>query len=780
MRPAPTRNHTLRWTFWAAVLFLVLFLVSCSSSKTRLLKAEQLEQEGRWTEALSSYEYVLVQVPPRDHQLLSKIHAHIGHCMLKLGRAGESLVSLEKALELDPRNKTARLRLLDLYVAAGIPERGDSEAQYLLENYPRDVQVVSAVASLYAAENRNGAAEEVLLRVFRSDQRQTDLAQSLAELYDQDQKIDAAREILREAAAAQPQNPAIFLQLARIEEQEGNNALAEQHYREAVAAKESIEADLRLAQFLQRNSKLTDAQEVLKKVDGMRPQAPFSAADMGFETNHWTDALKEYERIVAGEADGENRSREAAVKSRIVEADLQIAARKANSTESQEAALRFARSHLEKFRRALDPLTVSVLESEIALVASDVNRAVARAEDAVAKGQSSAAAHYVLGLARYNQGSVQRAVSEWESAISQDAQYYPAHLALASVKLEQEQFDQAEEYVTEVVREEPANVDALILYARILLAQHRYDSARYLALRAAVANSSLAEPHVVLGEITIAQRHRAAALIELEKAILLDPHSARAMYALTALYRTGVITRSMLKRMEATAIASPPSATLLELAGRLYADHGWYSDARRCLERAVAFDGSRSTSLEALARIYMTEDKSGAAFNAQELASLAEGAQNASGSSSLLTALEAQREGSEGMAAERYETAIREGDRSGVAANNLAWIYAHQPGQLDRALLLAKQAAEMNPRNPAVLDTLGFVLLQRREYSHALEVLTNANELLSKQAATKDPSLAATLQHHLRAASLHSGQPGPVTEASNLDGSSGKQLREHN
>lgn len=779
MRGALIRNHTLRWTFRAAVLFLVLFLVSCSSSKTRLLKAEQLEQEGRWTEALSSYEYILVQVPPRDHQLLSKIHAHIGHCMLKLGRAGESLASLERALELDPRNKTARLRLLDLYVAAGIPERGDSEAQYLLEHYPRDVQVVSAVASIYAAENRNGTAEELLLRVFRSDQRQTDLAQSLAELYDQDQKIDAAREILREAAAAQPHNPAIFLQLARIEEQEGNNAVAEQHYREAVTAKESIEADLRLAQFLQRNSKLTDAREVLKKVDGMRPQAPFSAADMGFEANHWTDALKEYERIVAGEADGENRSREAAVKSRIVEADLQIAARRANSTESQEAALRFARSHLEKFRRALDPLTVSVFESEIALVAGDVNRAVARAEDAVSRGHSSAVAHYVLGLARYNQGSVERAVSEWESAIWQDAQYYPAHLALASVKLEQNHFDEAEEYVTEVVREEPANVDALILYARILLAQQRYDSARYLALRAAMANSSLAEPHVVLGEIAMAQRHRTAALIELEKAILLDPHSARAMYALTALYRTGVITRPMLKRMEATAIASPPSATLLELAGRLYADHGWYSDARRCLERAVAFDGS-STSLEALARIYMTQDKSGAAFNAQELASLAEGEQNAGGSSLLLTALEAQGEGSEGIAAERYETAIREGDRSGVAANNLAWIYAHQPGKLDRALLLAKQAAEMNPRNPAVLDTLGFVLLQRREYSHALEVLTNANELLSRQAAPKDPSLAATLQHHLRAASLHSGQPGPVTEASNLVGSSGKQLREHN
>jgi len=682
---------------------------------------------------------------------------------------------------LDSSNRTARLHLLDLYVAAEMPERGDPEAHWLLEHYPRDIRVVSAVASLYVAENRNGAAEELLLPAFRSDRRRTEIAQTLAELYGQDQKTEAAREILREAASAQPQNPATFLQLARLEEQEGNNAAAEQHYREAVAAKESIEADLRLAQFLQRTSKLKDAEEVLKRVDVKRPQAPFSAGDMGFATNHWSDALQEYGRITAGgsDADRQNKSREAAAGSRIIEADLQIASRRPTSAEGIEAALRFARSHVEKFRHSLDPVTISILESESALIAGDVDRARTLAEAAVASGTRAPAAHYVLGLARYNEGRTQDAVTEWELSVSQDAQYSPARLALASVKLEQNQFDEAEEHVTHVVREEPANVDALILYAKVLLAQDRYDSARYVALRAALANSSSAEPHVLVGEIALARQHRAEALIELEKAILLDPHSARAMNALTALYRTGVITRPMLRKMEATASASPPSATLLELAGRLYADHRWYSDARRCLERAVAFDGSRFTSVEALAKTYIAEGRPEGVFNVQELASLSGAAPNG-GSSSLLSALEAQRNENEGAAAEGYETAIRQGDRSGVAANNLAWIYAHQPGKLDRALVLAEHASAMNSRNPAVLDTLGFVLLQRREYSRALEILTNANELLSKESASKDPSLAATLQRHLRAASLHSGQPESATQASNWIGSPSDQAREHN
>src|SRR5205823_13549961 len=112
------------------------------------------------------------------------------------------------------------------------------------------------------------------------------------------------------------------------------------------------------------------------------------------------------------------------------------------------------------------------------------------------------------------------------SAIETDPQYFPARLALATAELQQNHLDKAEEYVTEVVREEPANVDALLLYARVLLAQHRYDSARFLAMRAGAADESSAEPHILVGEIALARRHRTEALLELEKAILLDPNSA--------------------------------------------------------------------------------------------------------------------------------------------------------------------------------------------------------------------------------------------------------------
>src|SRR5947207_1442770 len=196
----------------------------------------------------------------------------------------------------------------------------------------------------------------------------------------------------------------------------------------------------------------------------MRPEAPFSVADMEFITGHWTDALRNYQSVSNASEKNQskpstNESLQPAAGARMVEAEMQVALRQSRSPEISQSALSSARSRLSKFRASLDPVTLSVLESEIALASSDFSRARSLAESAIASGSRTPAAHYVLGMAKYQEGNVQEAISEWESAIETDPQYFPARLALATAELQQNHLDKAEEYVTEVVREEPANVD---------------------------------------------------------------------------------------------------------------------------------------------------------------------------------------------------------------------------------------------------------------------------------------------------------------------------------
>jgi Tfp pilus assembly protein PilF len=217
----------------------------------------------------------------------------------------------------------------------------------------------------------------------------------------------------------------------------------------------------------------------------------------------------------------------------------------------------------------------------------------------------------------------------------------------------------------------------------------------------------------------------------------------------------------MLRKMESVAEAEPRSATLMEIAGRLYADRGWYRDARRCLERALQIDPGRASAAHVLARTFAASGQMSAAVNSA--------AEMGGESAALVDGLRAQERNDLTSAARYYENALRLGEHSGVAANNLAWIYAQQGTELDRALELAKDAAELVPHNPAVLDTLGLVYLRRREYSQAINTLEAARRIAT---AHPQPAAEQSIRQNLAEAYIRAGQTSAAAELiNNLPGS---------
>ena len=86
-----------------------------------------------------------------------------------------------------------------------------------------------------------------------------------------------------------------------------------------------------------------------------------------------------------------------------------------------------------------------------------------------------------------------------------------------------------------------------------------------------------------------------------------------------------------------------------------------------------------------------------------------------------------QTAGSEDAALRAYDAVIAAHPNNVVALNNAAWLAAQR--QESRALELAERAAELAPDNPAVLDTLGMVLLRRNREAEAIGHLEKAAEL---------------------------------------------------
>jgi tetratricopeptide (TPR) repeat protein len=270
-----------------------------------------------------------------------------------------------------------------------------------------------------------------------------------------------------------------------------------------------------------------------------------------------------------------------------------------------------------------------------------------------------------------------------------------------------------------------------------------------IAHRAAVLDPSAVEPYLVIGEVALKTNRVAEALMNYERAVVTHPDSDDAMNGLLDLYRRGKISFAAIEKLERAGRQEPQSSTLLEIAGRLYADHGWYDDAIRTLSKAVEMDPRRATANRILAQLQLS---TGDIAQANAVASRAGGA-----SETLLAAFRDQQSGMWQQAAGNYERALRDGDQTGVAANNLAWLYAEHNSQLDRALELAGDATKLSPNNPAVLDTLGFVLLKRREYSSAVKILETAARL-SASTPSADHEVIAQIRKHLSDAYYSAGQ----------------------
>jgi tetratricopeptide (TPR) repeat protein len=339
-------------------------------------------------------------------------------------------------------------------------------------------------------------------------------------------------------------------------------------------------------------------------------------------------------------------------------------------------------------------------------------------------------------------------------------------LALAARSADKRDGVKAEEYVIDVVRDEPANVDAVLLYTRALILQRRFEAARIMCQRAISAAPADARGPELLGEIELKGGRLALALLEFEKSMLLDPYSADAVEGLTAVYQAGGATQPLLRKLEKLALSGTPSSRLMEITGRLYASKGMYKDAERCLKAAVEMDPHRASAALALAETDIQQNASSkvdapsARADASRWASLVTGENR-----SLIAALDADQRHDSAASIREYETAVQSGDPSGIASNNLAWIYAVQGKNLDRAMQLAQHALELNPGSPAVLDTIGVIQVRKHEYTQAIASFQSGAQRATELEGSQQ--LRSTIEQHLAYAHQLAGQPPTQQQASN-------------
>lgn len=754
--PAP---RTLHLRLLLACLLLSAILGGCTSPLRKLSNAQQLQKDGKYEAAIKEYSAVLARVGVHQREVISLIELYIGECQLALGDAQAAVLSLQNSLANHPENLKTRLRLGELMLAGGAPQGAIEQALWMLDRNPLNPDALTLLGSAYVALGQSAQAQHVFERALALDPNQVAASLKLAHLHATAGNVPAARRALQQALSAHQSDPGPWLALARLEEESGNAAAAEQAYRKAINARDDRQTRLRLSQFLARASRISEAELILAQVDQNVPETSASRGDFKLVLGRAVEAVREYASVLQRSDSPASppqvttphdkpASGRSLVIARLIEAQLALA----HKQDRREKGLQHANALLEQHRKELDEATVETLRAEISLVSGDLPQAEQHSNRAIELAPRSPAALFVAGQVKHAARDLPAANRYWDAALELDAGFLPARQAVAARALESGDGNGAEQYILPVVREEPANFEALCIYARAMAMNGQLEAATVIARRALAADGTSPEPHIILGNIAATQNRLASAFIEYQQAILLDQNSSEAVDGLAKIYKKGSITRATLRRMERVAASPPASVSLMEVVGRLYAERGWNADAERALEQATKLDPSRATAASALALTYARDGKERAAADSLAL--------TGESTAELVAGLRATEEENLAAAVESYESAVRRGEPSGVAANNLAWIYAERGMELDRALELAQLARRLEPRDPAVLDTVGFVQLKRREYSEAVTTLKQAIELAQSPAAK--PMSARTLREvkrHLAEAYLRSGQP---------------------
>jgi putative PEP-CTERM system TPR-repeat lipoprotein len=270
---------------------------------------------------------------------------------------------------------------------------------------------------------------------------------------------------------------------------------------------------------------------------------------------------------------------------------------------------------------------------------------------------------------------------------------------------------------------QPASADALALLGQALAGNGQFGAAAETYARLAALKPAAGTPHLHMASVLIAQKQDAAAVAALNKALSLEPDLLDARITLTNLLTRNSRYGEALALAVAAQKRHPEGAAGYKLEGDVLAAQGKHGAAYKAYQRA--FELAPGGAL--IVQMFGTLVTLGRAADADALV----GQWLSKHPSDVPTRLyfaSSKLVGDDIKGAVTHlELVLKYAPDNLAALNDLAWAY-QKTGER-KALALAQRAHALAPDNPAVMDTLGTIYLEQREYARALPLLQKAAAL---------------------------------------------------
>ena len=712
----------------------------------------------------------------RDPQVAKRRYFDSGTKYAKELKYKEAIVEFRNAVKVDPKFGEARYQLGEAYARTGALSDAYREYVRAADLMPAnvDAQVKAGSVLLLAGkfEDAKARADKALALNASSVDGQILRANALAHLKD----IDAAVKEIESAIQLDPQRANSYESLGALQLVKGDKQAAEAAFNHAVElAPRSVPARLAQANYYWSIDRRDSAETSLKaalQIDTNDVSANRALATFYVASNRAADAEPFLKRIVAITKApaarftlaeyyvGTNRAAEGKALLKELSDDPALG----TDAQLRLASVEFGEGHGKDAHAIVDGVLKNnpnnapalVLKGRFFLSEQNADAALERFTAAIAADARSADAQYFAGKAYELRQDRESAVKAFTEVLKLNPHAVVAQLELANLHMAAGRVDASLEFAENAAKDAPGNPAARLMVARGLMARGDQAGAERTLTAMAKAMPNSAPVEVELGKLRLVQKKPSDARAAFTRGLGLDPGNVDALAGLVAIDMAEHHVDAARARVEDSLHTQPNSASLLVLAGRVYAASGDAAHAEDALRKAIAADASRIDAYGLLGSLFMSQRRLDDAR--AEFERVAE-KQPRSVPAHTMVATILHMQNKTADAQKRYEKILEIDPRAAVAANNLAWIYGEQGANLDVALQLAQTAKSVAPESPEINDTLGWIYLKKDLATLAIDPLRKSVE--------KDPK-NPSYQYHLGLAYKETGDRRKATEALEL------------
>ena len=348
----------------------------------------------------------------------------------------------------------------------------------------------------------------------------------------------------------------------------------------------------------------------------------------------------------------------------------------------------------------------------------------------------SAKDFYELGVTYLRRGSFQTASQQFQKALELDPKHVNSLLGLMASALPLGNTEAALEYSSKAVKTEPNSAKIRNDVGEIWMANAQspeyMDKAEARFKEAVSLDPKFIPPRMNLGRVYISKRQLEDSIREYKDVIKIEPGNMAARRELSTVYLNAGDLDKAMDEVNEVIKALPDDPIARNALGEVYMRKGDIEEALAEFQKAVELGPDYAPGHKNIGVIYLLKGSMDKAIEQYQKA-LSVAPNYGDGHASLGEAY--MFKGMTQEAAEEFEKAIA---RDSVRTlplktlisvyNNLAYIYAEDGQDLDKALLLAEKARQVAPNHPGIADTLGWVYYKKGNYEEAVTNLKVAAE----------------------------------------------------